>query len=150
MSAMLARINAALANVGLGLLRLAARIRHAIISSQHTTDMLLAALAIAAGVWLLIPGWPWHRFRHIAEQMAVVWPVWTWGALFVTDGAASVVGVITERPAIIVASHLVGVGLWLFLGGIMTFRTVPAMEGFFCGVAGTFCLIRLAQIPTDQ
>ncbi len=131
------------------MLALAGRIRHGLLNSAHTADMLLGVLALAAGAWMLVPGWAFIRYKHIAEQMSVVWPVWMWGVLFVADGGTAVLGVIGHRPGTVVVSHLVGVGLWIFLAGIMTFRAVPALEGFFCAVVGAFCLLRLAQIPSD-
>jgi len=131
------------------MLNLAARIRHGLLNPAHTADMMLAGVAIAAGVWLLVPGWAVMRYRHIAAQMTIVCPIWYWGLIFTSKGTAALIGVVAHRPSIVVASHLVGVGVWLFLGGIMSFRNAPPMEGFFCAVIGFFCLIRLAQIPSD-
>jgi len=129
------------------MIRLASRIRHAVIDTQHTADMLLACLAIATGIWLLVPGWAVERYPRVSVQMAVVWPICVWGALFAANGACAACGIIAHRIGAVVFSHLFGFGLWLFLGGILTFRSVPLPEGFLCAVIGIFCGIRLAQIP---
>jgi hypothetical protein len=131
------------------MLRLAARIRHAIFAIEHTTDGLLAALAIAVGIWFCVPGWALRRYPRVAEQMATVCPVWMWGAAFIAIGAAAMFGVLARRPGAIVLCHLIGFGMWMFLGGIMCFRHVPPVIGFVCPVIGVFSAIRLAQLPSD-
>lgn len=131
------------------MLRLAARIRREVVDSQHTTDELIAMIALVVGVWFLVPGWAQARIPRVSAQMAVVAPVWAWGLLFVGKAGLDMFGLLAQRPGFIVAAHLIGCGTWLFLGGIMSFRHVPMQEGFVFLVIGLFDFRRLAQIPAE-